>query len=60
MKPELLLHLVGLTSQEASQGTPLMYMFLYRPTAACAHCAAILPLLIFRVELTTRTACSEM
>ena len=56
----VIINLAGHTSQEASQGTPLMYMFLYRPTAAWAHCAAILPLLIFRVELTTRTACRGM
>ena len=48
-----------LTSQDGSQGTPLMYICLYRPTAACAHCAPILPALIFNAEFTTSTACTD-
>ena len=58
-RPELLQQWYIFTSQDASQGTPLTYMLLYRPTAACAHCAAVLPLLIFSFELTTRTACKK-
>ena len=45
------------TSKAGYQGTRLAIMTLYNPTAACAHCEPILPLVINRLAATTSTAC---